>query len=180
VKYLWFSGAVALLAVVGAVLVVVWPASTGPATAAGPGPLGSGGEASGECAPVSSVGVPTTMAIVVLPNAGKTTVTVEGVTLSHPRGLKLLHAFVAPIIGNDLIGVVPYPPRSSPAWPLRKPAVGAQVKAGATDNLVLAVAATRRPSGASGGAVVRYVAGGSSYVLRSRIGYQIKVSPAHC
>jgi hypothetical protein len=85
-----------------------------------------------------------------------------------------------PKTGNsELIGVGwPYPPTSQPAWPQRRPAIGAVIKPGQNLNLVFGLIRTTGSSGRSDGPVVGYTANGSQYTIHEAV--SLLLAASHC
>ncbi|MBO0823779.1 MAG: hypothetical protein J2P27_07955 [Actinobacteria bacterium] len=111
----------------------------------------------------------------VLQNQSRSMVTIQSVTLgTTSHGLKMTGgAWVMPIIGHNMIALGEWPPDRppqqtpmAPAWALRRRADGAQIKPGQTRELMLGVARTTTKPGWSGGPVIVYTAGGSTFTLR--------------
>jgi len=137
----------------------------------GPGPLGAAGDKA--CAGFNAApGQIMTFGMYWLQNAGNSTVTIQSVTLGASHGLKISGgAWILPIVKNTGIGVASWPPgRLSPGmariWAMRRPAVGAEIKPGHRAELVLGVSRTTTGSARSGGPVIVYAAGGSTYTVQ--------------
>jgi hypothetical protein len=147
------------------------------ACSTGPGPLGDGGSPGQQCSPARQ-GQTITMGIYHLENSSSSPVTVQSVSLGSPDGLTMTKSWLVPIehVGGtlDLVGAGwPYPPGFSQpvrwAWALRKPAVGAVIRAHQDLNLVFGLRRTTAKSGRSDGAVIGYTAGGSTYTLAENV-----------
>ena len=149
------------------------------ASSHGAGPLGNGGDPGGDCSP-AAWGHPVTMAVVVLDNKGRNTVTIASVSLAHPHELRILVPFLLPRLAGLSIGAGrPYPP-AVPQWALRKPAVGYRIPAGGSRVLAFGLLPATRGGGHSGGATVDYTAGGNDYTYQSNYAFKVVVRPAHC
>jgi hypothetical protein len=141
------------------------------ANAVNTGPFGGGGEPGSLCVPVGRGGV-LSYGFDAFSNTGRTA-TIERVALTDPHGLRMLAAYVVPITGHTLYGVLTgYPPaRGLPAdvhWDRRQPANGAVIphSRGTQYNLVLVL----KPAGTKGTARsvdVFYRAAGQEYHLQT-------------
>jgi hypothetical protein len=96
------------------------------------------------------------------------------------RRLTVTRAWVVPIWHDpkngdyDLIGAGwPWPPVSQPAWPQHEPAIGAVIRPGHDLNLVFGLTRTSGSEGHSGGAIVTYTSGGTTYVVDESIAYMV-------
>src|SRR5215469_10026771 len=135
---------------------------------AGPGPLGNGGDSARQCAPTRQ-GQTRMMGIYALENQGKSPVTIQGVPLSSPNGVKMTGgAWVLPIFNHTLVGPGPWPP-SGPAWAMRLRAAGAVIQPGQAMNLVFGVTRTSANAGRSDGPAISYSADGSTFTLQENI-----------
>ena len=144
------------------------------------GPLGigfsgNGGAVGTECLPVHPGGV-VSFGFEPLVNRG-TAVTVTKVDLADPRGLRVLQAWIVPITGNDLYGVLDgYPPAahipSGVHWEQRQRADGAIIPhthGRHVANLVLVLRPLKKAASAAG-VNVYYKESGKSYHLQTHIG----------
>ena len=113
----------------------------------------------------------TAMGVWALENKGKTTVTVQSISLPDTRGLRETRAWLVPIQGHTLIGNVTWPP-TSPMWAHRAPAAGTVIRPGQALNLVYGVARTAA-KGTAGGPVVSYSAGKATYTLNESTGLEL-------
>jgi hypothetical protein len=158
----------------GALLATAAPLS---ACSTGPGPLGDGGTHGQQCVPAQQ-GQTITMGIYDLKNSGSSPVTVQSVSLGSPHGLTMTKSWLVPIehVGGtlELAGAGwPYPPDFSRpvhwAWVLRKPAVGAVIRARQDLNLVFGLTRTTARAGRSDGPVIVYTADGNTYTLAENV-----------
>jgi hypothetical protein len=156
----------------GALAIALLAAACG-SDPAGPGPLGTAGNSGQQCVPATA-GLRRTMGIFVLPDGGKSSVTVTSVTLTGDRGLKMGEPWLVPLTddGHDAIGTAVWPP-GGPAWAARKPADGAVIRPGQQLNLVFSL---WHPAGKSGTAsvTVDYKSAGTSYALTE--GFTVQVA----
>jgi hypothetical protein len=135
------------------------------------GPFGGGGEPGSLCVPVGRGGV-LSYGLDAFSNTGSTA-TIERVALTDPHRLHIVAAYVVPVTGHTLYGVLSgYPPdRNLPPgvhWARRQRASGAVIphSHGTQYNLVLVL----KPAGAKGTARsvdVFYRAAGQDYHLQT-------------
>jgi hypothetical protein len=162
----------------GALLAIVLLASCASAGHPDYGPLATGLNGGGigtECVPVRPGGV-VSYGLEVLINHG-TAVTVTKVGLAHSRGLQVVQAWIVPVTGHTLYGVLDgYPPAAhipgGVHWDQRQRAVGAIIPH--TDghrvaNLLL-VLKPRKKVASAAGVSVAYRESDKSYHLKTHIG----------
>ena len=124
-----------------------------------------------------------TTGIYELDNTGTAAATIQGVTLPGAHRLRMTKAWLVPIgqapNGNTmLVGAGwAYPPNFSKLaryqWARRVPAVGATIKPGHGLNLVFGLIWAGGRAGLSGGPVIAYTAGGSSYTVSEQVTLEI-------
>jgi hypothetical protein len=135
------------------------------------GPFGNGGTYGEECIPVPRGGV-VSYGFDEFSNSGDATATVNKVALANSRGIRMLAAYVVPITGNELYGVLfGYPPAAhipqGVQWPQRQRADGATIprsRGHDVINLVLVLQPTAK-AGWSRGIDVYYRESGQQYHL---------------
>ncbi len=140
---------------------------------AGPGPLGNGGYGGEDCTPAPP-GHKLTVGLLALPDTGTSAAVLKitSVRLTGDHGLAMGRAWLAPIVGNDLIGFVEWPP-GGPAWARREPAVGAVIRPGQTLNLVFPAWRTGSKPGTAY-VMVGYTANGNAYTVT--FGWQVAIA----
>jgi hypothetical protein len=152
------------------------------ANAVNTGPFGGGGDPGSLCVPVGRNGV-LSYGLDAFTNSGGTA-TIERVALTDPHGLRIVAAYVVPVTGNTLYGVLSgYPPaRGLPPgvlWDRRQRANGAVIprSRGTQYNLVLVLkpAATK---GTARSVDVFYRAAGQEYHLRTTTRIEVLAGPA--
>jgi hypothetical protein len=136
------------------------------------GPFGNGGSYGQECALVPA-GKVLSYGFDEFRNSGNATATIDKVALADPRGIRVLAAYVVPITGHHLYGVLfGYPPAAylpqGVQWAQRQPADGATIprSRGRHDvtNLVLVLKPTAK-TGWARGINVYYRESGQRYHL---------------
>ncbi|HYV78547.1 MAG TPA: hypothetical protein VE979_10505 [Streptosporangiaceae bacterium] len=152
------------------------------APAVNTGPFGGGGDSSSLCVPVGRGGV-LSYGLNAFTNTGGTA-RIERVALTDPHDLRIVAAYVVPVTGNTLYGVLSgYPPaRGLPAdvqWDRRQRANGAAIphSRGIQYNLVLVL----KPAGTKGTARsvdVFYRAAGQDYHLQTTTRIEVLAGPA--
>ena len=152
------------------------------APAVNTGPFGGGGDSSSLCVPVGRGGV-LSYGLNAFTNTGGTA-RIERVALTDPHDLRIVAAYVVPVTGNTLYGVLSgYPPaRGLPAdvqWDRRQRANGAAIphSRGIQYNLVLVL----KPAGTKGTARsvdVFYRAAGQGYHLQTTTRIEVLAGPA--
>jgi hypothetical protein len=146
------------------------------------GPFGNGGEPGSECAGSIPVGRVVTYGFNEFANTAKGTATISKLTLSDSHGLKMLQAWIVPITGYDLYGVVNgYPPEPDlPAgvqWEQRQRPDGARIpesKGHLVYNILVVLKLTAR-KGTARGIDIYYSDGGQQYHLRTTTSIQLQV-----
>jgi hypothetical protein len=150
------------------------------------GPLGGQGSTGINCASVNGRGGVLSYGFIEFANSSASPVVITKVTLADPRGLRMLAAYVVPITGDTLYGLLQgYPPARHLAagvqWSERQRADGAVIKHSRgqdVTNLVAVLKPTRNPGWARGINIYYHSSGGQRYLLRQ--GVQILVSINRC
>lgn len=150
------------------------------------GPLGGQGSTGINCAPVDGRGGVLSYGFIEFANSSASPVVITKVSLADPRGLRMLAAYVVPITGDTLYGLLQgYPPAkhlpSGVQWPERQRADGAIIEHSRgqdVTNLVAVLKPTRNPGWARGINIYYHSSGGQRYLLRQ--GVQILVSINRC
>lgn len=139
------------------------------------GPFGPRGTPGSECAPVPRGGV-LSFGFEAFRNQGHQAATISKITLNTPHSLRLIDAWVIPITGDDLYGVLSgYPPvkhiQPGVQWAERQRASGATVAPGSgPSNRMTNVLAVLKPvhqTGWAQGLNVYYHVGGTQYLFRT-------------
>lgn len=122
-------------------------------------------------------GKPVNMGLFDLNNHGTAPVTVRRVSLPDAHGMAMTEAWLVPAkTSGPQLGVgTAYPPATYPLWADRVPAVGAVIRPGQNLQLEFGVLRTTAADGSSGGPVVVYTAGRTTYTLRE----QVSLAVAH-
>jgi hypothetical protein len=152
------------------------PATDGPRRG---GPFGSP-SAGGDCQ-VTRVGQAVTFGEERFINHGRTTLILDRVALSHPRGLRLLGSYALP--GVWVVGeVFGWPPKDPlpPTWRRRQQVRGFRLAGGKTVNIGVGVVATTRPLARTSGMVIRYHDSAGSYVTDDHFALSIAGSDRQC
>lgn len=143
------------------------------------GPLASGGLGAGqECIPVPPGGV-VSYGFQAFSNPGSAA-TVTKVDLAEPRNLRILQAWIVPVTGHDLYGVLDgYPPDGhlprGVQWAQRQSADGAVIphlQGPDVANLVLVLEPLAKVATAAG-VNVSYTEAGTSYQLQTHFAIQV-------
>jgi hypothetical protein len=150
------------------------------------GPLGGQGSTGINCAPVDGRGGVLSYGFIEFTNSSASPVTITKVSLADPRGLRMLAAYVVPITGDTLYGLLQgYPPAkrlpSGVQWSERQRPNGAVIKHSPgydVINLVAVLKPTRNPGWARGIDIYYHSSDGQRYLLRQ--GVQILVSINKC
>lgn len=150
------------------------------------GPLGGVGSTGINCAPVLGRGGVLSYGSIAFSNASTSPVHIDKVSLAEPRGLRMLAAYVVPITGTLLYGLLQgYPPekRLPPGiqWSERQPADGATIKHSRSQdsyNLIAVLKPTRNPGWARGINIYYHSSDGQRYLLRK--GLQVLVGINSC
>jgi hypothetical protein len=151
----------------------------------GPGPLGDGGTPGQQCEGFKgfSPGAPLTTGIYELVNTGTAAATIQSVTLPDAQRLRMTKPWLAPIGRTANGGTIDvgagfsYPPSFSKLarwqWANRVPAIGATIKPGHGFDLLFGLIWAGGKTGLSGGPVIAYTAGGSSYTVSEQVTLEI-------
>jgi hypothetical protein len=150
------------------------------------GPLGGQGSTGINCGIVYGRGGVLSYGFIEFANSSTSPVVITKVSLADPRGLRMLAAYVVPITGDDLYGLLPgYPPAkhlsAGVQWSERQRADGATIKHSRGQdvvNLVAVLKPTRNPGWARGIKIYYHSSDGQRYLLRQ--GVQILVSINRC
>ncbi|WP_159802822.1 hypothetical protein [Arthrobacter zhaoguopingii] len=135
-----------------------------------PGPLGRTHDSgAGVCMPKQAEGYAAAGQIL-LANSSRHPVTLEKVELQEPQGLDLVeaHLLMVPEGAGATFGAgstVPPDDQHRRWWDAAEPAVGGEIPAGATGNLILAVSDGAGGGGVTDGARITYSTGFRSYTL---------------
>lgn len=140
----------------------------------GAGPFGPGGSPGTECAGIPHDDV-LSYGFEEFRNRGPRAATISKITLNAPHSLRLVDAWVIPITGDDLYGVLSgYPPvkRMQPGvqWARRQRASGATIAPTRPSSQVVNILAVLKPvhkDGWAQGLDVYYHVGGTKYVFRT-------------
>jgi hypothetical protein len=151
-------------------------------SAVGPGPFGNPGKSDvSQCAPVPPNGV-LSYAVEEFSNGGRQTAVITSVALVKPQNLRVLAAYVVPITGHYLIGVMPgFPPSHlgpGVQWSHRQRAVGARIPPSGRDvvtNLLL-VLKPATMTGSAQGVQVSYEVSGQEYIWQTSTAVTVKVT----
>jgi hypothetical protein len=155
------------------------------ACSSGPGPLGDGGTPGQQCMGFKgfSPGAPLTTGIYELNNTGSAAATIQSVTLPDAHRLRMTKAWLVPIGRTANGGTMDagagfsYPPSFSKLaryqWARRLPAVGATIEPGHGFDLLFGLIWAGGKTGLSGGPVIAYTAGGSSYTVSEQVTLEI-------
>ena len=127
-----------------------------------------------QCTPIAGSS-PVVFAGETLENESTRPLTLDEVRLVEPDGLTLVDASLLPIENRTLVGTVALPP-SSPAWPERREAVGAELAPGETWNLALTLDRDQEPASFSD-IEVAYTVGGDSSTHRLRYALTVVAAP---
>jgi hypothetical protein len=149
------------------------------------GPLGGQGSSGISCASTNGPGGVVSYGIE-FANSSASPVVIDKVSLADPRALRMLAAYVVPVTGDSIIGIVQgHPPGklmpSDEHWSQRQRADGARIKHSRGQdviNLIAVLKPTRNPGWARGINIYYHSSGGQRYLLRQ--GLQILVFINRC
>lgn len=136
-----------------------------------------------DCAPGGEG--PFTFGVQIYTNYGRTKVVLDRVTLLDPHNQRLIGSYAVP--GLNLVGTIPWPPRSThffplpAAWKDRQAVHGFRLASGKEFNMVLGVAAIRAGRwSTSQGILVYYRDAAGSYVARNYFENEIAATKKGC
>lgn len=158
--------------ILASVAVVVLLVVSSCAAAPPPGPLGFGGTAVVQCAPVQPGGKILFGDVLTAP-AGRE-VTVTGAELVGASGVTLDSSELMPIVGGDAIGSSEFPPLNPPAgWEQRADIEGATLAAGTDANLLMVLTRSGTEPGKLDAVRVDYTVDGKTYSKTGTTAYEL-------
>jgi hypothetical protein len=152
--------------------------SSGPAT---DGPLRNVPDGGAECQ-VTHVGQIVTFGLETFTNYGQTTLVLDGASLLHARGLRVVGSAAMP--GEQELGeMFGWPPKHRdmpPGWKHRRRVHGFRLAPGKSFGIVIGVVATAAPLARAPGTVIRYHDSGGRYVAYDHFAKIIAASNRQC